>query len=63
MKGVFWNCDGFKDLKIHKFISDLTKEHQLDFIALSETAALKNLCGKDFLWHCKPLEVGLVGFF
>ena len=61
MKGIFWNCDGFKYPKKHKFISDLTKEHQLDFIALSETVkkdfasgTLKNLCaGKDFLWHCK----------
>ena len=51
MKGLFWNCDGFKDPKKHKFISDLTKEHHLDFIALSETikkdfspAVLKNLC-------------------
>ncbi len=62
MKGIFWNCNGFKDPKKHKFIFDLTKEQQLDYIALSETirkdfspAALKNLCaGKDFLWHCKP---------
>ena len=62
MKGVFWNSDGFKHPKEHKFISDLTKEQQLDFIALPETvkrdftsSALKNLCGgKDFLWHCKP---------
>jgi hypothetical protein len=62
MKGIFWNSDGFKDPKKHKFVSDLTKKHQLDFIALSETIkkdfspnALKNLCaGKEFLWHCKP---------
>nr|AAR01724.1 hypothetical protein [Oryza sativa Japonica Group] len=39
----------------------MDSEHQLDFIALSETVkkdfapgTLKNLCaGKDFLWHCK----------
>lgn len=61
MKGVFWNCDGFRDPKKHRFVTDLTKEFNLSFIALSETgkkdfsdAFLKNLCaGKDFLWHCK----------
>jgi len=61
MKGVFWNNDGFKDPKKHKFISDLTKEHNLSFIAISETSRknftspfLKNLCaGRDFLWHVK----------
>jgi len=61
MKGVFWNSDGFKDPKKHKFISDLTKEHNLSFIAISETSRknftspfLKNLCaGRDFLWHVK----------
>lgn len=47
--------------KKFKFISDLVKEKNLDFIALSETGRkdcsgkfLKNLCGgMDFLWHCK----------
>ena len=61
MKGVFWNCDGFKDPKKHRFISDLTREVDLNFIALSEvgrkelsTPFLKNLCaGRDFLWHIK----------
>jgi exonuclease III len=61
MKGVFWNCDGFRDPKKHRFVTDLTKEFNLSFIALSETGKkdfsdvfLKNLCaGKDFLWHCK----------
>ena len=61
MKGIFWNSDGFKDPIKHKFISDLTKEHNLSFIAISETGRknftslfLKNLCaGRDFLWHVK----------
>jgi hypothetical protein len=61
MNEVFWNCNGFKDPKKHRFISDLTREQSLCFIALSETgrkgfnnAILRNLCGgRDFLWHCK----------
>jgi exonuclease III len=59
MKGVFWNTNGLKDPKKHKFISGLTKEHDLNFIALSKTGRsdfeprfLKNLCaGRDYLWH------------
>ena len=61
MKGIFWNCDGFKDPKKHRFISDLTKEHNLSFIAISEIGRrsftspfLKNLCsGKNYIWHVK----------
>jgi len=37
MKGIFWNCNGFADTKKYRFLSDLTKEKNLDFIALSET--------------------------
>ena len=37
MKGIFWNCNGFADTKKYRFLSDLTKEKCLDFIALSET--------------------------
>ena len=44
----------------HRFLDDLVKEEQINFIALSETSRddfpdhiLKNLCaGCDFLWHC-----------
>ena len=44
----------------HRFLADLVKEEQINFIALSETGRddfpdhiLKNLCaGRDFLWHC-----------
>jgi hypothetical protein len=57
MKGIFWNTNGLKDPKKHKFISDLTKEHDLN---LSETRSdfgprfLKNICaGRDYLWHSK----------
>jgi hypothetical protein len=61
MKGIFWNSDGFKDPKKHRFISDLTKEQDLSFIGISETGRrsfidpfLKKLCaGRDFLWHVK----------
>jgi hypothetical protein len=68
MKGVFWNSHGFKDPKKHKFVSDLTKEQSLSFIAISETVRksftdpfLRNLCaGKNFLWHCKE-PVGHAG--
>ena len=60
MKGIFWNCNGFADTKKYRFLSDLTKEKNLDFIALSETGrasfpqtTLNNICaGRDFLWHC-----------
>ena len=60
MKGIFWNCKRFADTKKYRFLSDLTKEKNLDFIALSETSrvnfpqsTLNNICaGRDFLWHC-----------
>jgi hypothetical protein len=61
MKGIFWNSNEFKDPKKHKFISDLTKENNLNFIAICETGRskfmhrfLKNICaGRDYLWHSK----------
>jgi hypothetical protein len=61
IRGILWNSNGFKDPKKPKFISDLTKENNLDFIAVSETRRsdfllrfLKNLCsGRDYLWHSK----------
>jgi hypothetical protein len=53
----FWDINGLRDPQKLKHISDLTKEHNLNFIALSETGKsefmrsfLKNLCvGRDFL--------------
>jgi len=60
MKGIFWNCNGFANGKKYRFLSDLTKEKSLDFIALSETGranfpqtTLNTICaGRDFIWHC-----------
>jgi hypothetical protein len=37
IRGILWNSNGFKDPKKPKFISDLTIENNLDFIAVSET--------------------------
>ena len=59
MKGGFWNSRGLGNLAEHRVLSDLVKEEQISFIALSETGRddfpyriLKNLCaGRDFLWH------------
>ena len=59
MKGIFWNGRGLSDLAKTRFLSDVTKEQQLDFIALLETGkkdfaphTLSGLCGgKNFLWH------------
>jgi len=36
MKGIFWNSRGLRDLAKFRFLSDLTKEQNLDFIALLE---------------------------
>jgi hypothetical protein len=59
VKGFFWNTNGLKESQKLKHIIDLTKEHDLNFIAVSETGRsefmpnfLKNLCaGRDYLWH------------
>ena len=68
MKGVFWNSRGLGDLAKHRFLSDLVKEEQISFIALSEIGTddfpdriLKNLCagGTSFgiVWpHMVDLE-------
>ena len=58
MKGIFWNSRGLRDLAKFRFLSDLSKEKNLDFIALLETGRknfidteLNNICGgKNFLW-------------
>jgi len=60
MKGVFWNSTGLANLAKYRFLADLVKGEQINFIALSETSrddfpdhTLKNLsAGQDFLWHC-----------
>jgi hypothetical protein len=59
MKGVFWSSRGLGDLAKHRFLVELVKEKQINFIPISETGrdsfpdhVLKNLCaGHDFLWH------------
>jgi hypothetical protein len=59
MKGVFWNSRGLADLAKHRFLAELVREEQINFISLFETGresfpdhVLKNLCaGRDFLWH------------
>jgi exonuclease III len=61
MRGVFWNSDGFRDPMKHRFVSDLSKEHTLSFVAISETVRksfsdsfLRNLSGgRNFIWHTK----------
>jgi exonuclease III len=37
MKGLFWNSNGLRDQAKPRFLFDLTKEQQLDFIAILET--------------------------
>jgi hypothetical protein len=59
MKGIYWNTNGLRDMQKLKHISDLTKEHNLIFIALLETGRsefmpsfLKNISARrDYLWH------------
>jgi len=70
MKGVFWNSDGFKDPKKHKFILDLTKEHNLSFIAISETrrknftSLFLKICVLDEIFYgmLRSLEDAQAGF-
>jgi hypothetical protein len=69
MRGVF-NSNRLKDPKKHKFISDLTKENNLNFIALSENRSdfmprfLKNLyAGEIIVYGIVNLKVDLVACF
>ena len=60
MKGLFWNSRGLSDLAKYRYISDVVKENNLDFIAVMETGkqdmSKSNLTrlsgGLDFIWHC-----------
>jgi hypothetical protein len=36
MKGVFWNSRGLGDLAKHRFLAELVKEEQINFITISE---------------------------
>ena len=55
--GIFWNSRGLRDLAKFRFLSDLTKEQNLNFMTLLETCRkyftdveLNNICeGKQFL--------------
>jgi hypothetical protein len=59
MKGLFWNSRGLSDLAKCRFLGDITREHDLRFIALFETCkkdfsqdTLDNFSGgKSFIWH------------
>ena len=68
---IFRNSRGLRDLAKHKFLSDLVKEEQISFIALSETGRdefpdriLKTLCAagtsSGIVW---PLMVDLEAFY
>jgi hypothetical protein len=43
MKGVFWNSRGLGGLAKHRFLAELVKEEQINFIAISETG--RSVCG------------------
>jgi hypothetical protein len=50
MKGIYWNTNWLRDPQKLKHISDLTKEHNLKFIALLETG--RSECLPSFLKFC-----------
>jgi hypothetical protein len=62
MKGFLLNCRGLGDLAKHNYLSQISREHRLDFIALTETghssfsdSALRHFYGGvDFLWRIMP---------
>jgi hypothetical protein len=63
MKGIFWNSRGLGDLAKHRYLSEMVKEEQINFIALFEidkdefNETLNNLCrGREFIWHSKAPE-------
>jgi exonuclease III len=59
MRGIFWNSRGLSDLAKKRFLSDTSREQNLDFIALLETCkkgfsqhSLDNFSGgRNFVWH------------
>jgi exonuclease III len=58
MKGLFWNSNGLRDHAKPQLLCDLTKEQELDFIAILEIkksdftpTVLTHFCAnKFFLW-------------
>src|SRR5438128_12612804 len=64
MKGLFWNSRGLSDLAKYRYIADIVKASNLEFVAVLETGkqdmSRSNLTrlsgGVDFVWHCLPLR-------
>ena len=62
MNGMFKNSRGLRDLAKHLHIADCIREHNLDFVAISETgkrnysqSLLNRLSGgEDFEWVSRP---------
>lgn len=57
LEGIFWNSRDLSDLAKYRFLSIISREQKLDFIALLETekkdftkTVLKN-GGQEFFWH------------
>jgi hypothetical protein len=55
----FWNKRGLADLAKRRYLKEMVREEQINFIALAETGrenfpdeTLQNYCGgRDFIWH------------
>ena len=66
MKGKIWNDRGLRDLAKHLHIADSIKEHELDFVAISESGrrdfsmhTLNHLSGGiEFIWKWIPPQIG-----
>jgi hypothetical protein len=62
MKGLYWNSRGLSDLAKHRYIAEVIKESNLDFVAIMESGKQdmqqSNLIrlsgGADFIWHRLP---------
>jgi len=62
MKGFFWNSRGLSDLAKYRYLAEVIRDHNLDFMAVMETGkqdmSKSNLSrlsgGADFIWHCLP---------
>ena len=62
MNGMFMNSRGLGDLAKHLHIAGCVRDHDLDFVAISEAGrrdfpmhVLNRLSGGfDFTWHCLP---------
>jgi hypothetical protein len=62
MKGLYWNSRGLLDLAKHRYIAEVIKESNLDFVAIMESGKrdmqrsnlIRLLGGVDFIWHRLP---------